>query len=184
MIHLEASSGAMSSSLPVLPSSSVQAASINSNIRSVGHMFSTPAECPQDIPFSSASEIQFTSSISHPQESGDISWGPDLFQDILQFPDDNVPIQNDRVEHSAPYTSSDNAKATDFRDWVEQLMSVDDSLQPNWNELLSDNNVAEPKSKVCFLSLILILCCKVSICLLLPVKITRTCRWHFMPLYG
>ena len=151
LIRLGASS-AMSSSFPVLPTSSVQAASINSNIRSVGHMFSTPADCPDGIPFSSASEINSTTLISQPQQSDDISFEADLFQDILQFPD-NVPVQNDHhVEYSAPNMSIDNSKATDFGEWVDRLMSDDDSLQPNWNQFLGGDNLAEPKSKVCFFS--------------------------------
>ncbi|KAJ1409358.1 SANT/Myb domain [Sesbania bispinosa] len=135
----------MSSSFPVLPSSSVQTASINSNIRNAGHMFSTPAGCPDDIPFSSVSEIHSTTFSSHPQGNDDISWGPDLFQDI-QFPD-NVSIQNDHVDYNASYISSDNAKTNDFGEWVDQLLSGDDSPHPNWSQFLSDDNVAEPKSK-------------------------------------
>ncbi|XP_061371337.1 protein PHR1-LIKE 1-like [Gastrolobium bilobum] len=136
----------MSSSFPVLPSSSVLAASINSNIRSVGHMFSTPAECHDDIPLSCVSEKNSTTFISHPQESDDISWGPDPFQDILQFPD-HVTVQNDHVEYSASYMSGDDTKTTDYREWVDQLMSVEDSLQPNWGQLLGDDNLVEPKLK-------------------------------------
>ncbi|MCH93584.1 protein PHR1-LIKE 1-like, partial [Trifolium medium] len=116
------------------PSSSMQAASINSNIRSVGHMFSTSAEqLPDNVPFSSASEIHST---PFPQESDVLSWGTDPFDDILQFPD--VPIQNDHVEYSGSDVLGGNAKTTDFKEWVDQLMSVDESPQPNWNELLSD----------------------------------------------
>jgi len=170
----------MSSSIP---SSSMQAASINSNIRSVGHMFSTPSEQPDNVHFSSSSEIH---SMTFPQESDVMSWGTDPFEDILQFPD-NVPTQNDHVEYNGSEVLGGNAKTTDFKEWVDQLMSVDDdSIQPNWNELLGDDNMAEPKSQVCFLKLILILYYKVSKCLLLSVNFTRICgcHWHLVPLYG
>nr|QSD99712.1 MYB family transcription factor [Melilotus albus] len=127
----------MSSSIP---SSSMQA----TNINSVGHMFSTSAELPDNIPFSSASEMH--SSMTFPQENDVMSWGTDQFEDILQF-SDNVPVQNDHVEYNGSGVMDGNAKTTDFKEWVDQLMSVDDSLQPNWNELLGDNNMAEPKSQ-------------------------------------
>ncbi|PNY09562.1 two-component response regulator ARR2 [Trifolium pratense] len=126
------------------PSSSMQAASINSNIRSVGHMFSTSADqLPDNVPFASASEIHST---PFPQESDVLSWGTDPFDDILQFPD--APIQNDHVEYSGSDVLGGNAKTTDFKEWVDQLMSVDESPQPNWNELLSDNNIAEQDPEI------------------------------------
>ncbi|XP_020239223.1 protein PHR1-LIKE 1 isoform X2 [Cajanus cajan] len=141
--------------------------SSNSN-RTAGKMLSSPSECPNDNPFSSvsqherqyqdppfvsqtmtdnvSSEIHPTTFISHPQESEDISWGPDPFQDILGFPE-NVSVQHDQVEDSAGYLNDDNVKKTDFGEWVDQLMSIDDSLHPNWSQLLCDDNVAEPKPK-------------------------------------
>ncbi|KAJ1385105.1 SANT/Myb domain [Sesbania bispinosa] len=181
----------MSSSLPVLPTplenkymkppdsfqlspirdltanpASLQATSSNS-IRSVGQVFSSPAECPGDIPFSSvlqhdrqyqespfisqtlgdvSSEIHSTTFVSHPQENDDISWGPDPFQDILSFPE-NVSVQHDQVENSACFMNDDNVKKSDFGEWVDQLMSIDDSLHPNWNQLLGEDNVSESKPK-------------------------------------
>lgn len=107
-------------------------------------MFSTPSEQPDNVHFSSASEIH---SMTFPQESDVMSWGTDPFEDILQFPD-NVPTQNDHVEYNGSEVLGGNAKTTDFKEWVDQLMSVDDdSIQPNWNELLGDNNMTEPKSQ-------------------------------------
>lgn len=116
-------------------------------------MFSNPAELLDNISFSPASEMHST---HFPQESDAVSWGTELFDDMLPFPD-NVPIQNDHVGYSG---GSDvlggNAKPTEFKEWVDQLMSVDDdSLNPNWNELLGDNNMAEPLPKVCIFLLTL-----------------------------
>ncbi|XP_058744051.1 protein PHR1-LIKE 1-like [Vicia villosa] len=128
------------------PSSSMRATSINSNNRTAGHMFSNPAELLDNISFSPASEMH---SMPFPQESDAVSWGTELFDDMLLF-SDNVPVQNDHVGYSG---GSDvlggNAKPTEFKEWVDQLMSVDDddSLNPNWNELLGDNNMAEPIAK-------------------------------------
>lgn len=113
-------------------------------------MFSTPAELPDNILFSSASEAHSTTFVSPPQEIDAISWGTDPIENILQLPD-NVPFQNDQVEYNGSYVLDGNGKPTDFKEWVDQLMSDDDSLQPNWNALLGDNNnnnnIAEPKPK-------------------------------------
>jgi hypothetical protein len=46
--------------------------------------------------------------------------------------------------------NDDNVKKSDFGEWVEQLMTIDDTLHPNWNQLLGDDNAAEPTPKVCF----------------------------------
>lgn len=157
----------------------MQAAPSNSDIRGAGHMFSSPAECPDDIPFSSVSqhdkqfrdspfisqkisdnglfppthsshsEMHSTSFVSHPLESDEIAWGPDPFQDLLNFPE-NVSVQNHQVENNTCHIPDDNAKKTDFGEWVEQLMFADDSLHPNWSQLLGDGNVTDSKSKVCF----------------------------------
>jgi len=149
---------------------------VSSNaIRSAGKMISSPSEYPdgigtpfsyasqhdrqnEDLPFVSqtlddnvSSEIHSTTFISHPHESTDITWGPDPFQDILSFPE-NISAQHDQVVDSSCYINDDNVKRTDFGEWVDQLMSIDDSLHPNWSQLLGDDNVAEPKPKVCFSS--------------------------------
>ncbi|TKY61349.1 PHR 1 protein [Spatholobus suberectus] len=156
-------------SFQLSPIKDMTANSASSNsIRSAGKMFSSPSECPDDIPFSSVSQhdrqyqdppfvsqtlgdnvsskIHSTTFISHPQESEDISWGPYPFQDIPGFPE-NVSVQHDQVENSACYINDDNVKRSDFGEWVDQLMSIDDSLHPNWSQLLGDDNVAEPKLK-------------------------------------
>ncbi|KAK7337938.1 hypothetical protein VNO77_18530 [Canavalia gladiata] len=152
---------------PTANSASLSITSSNS-IRSAAKMFASHAECSDDIPFSSASqhdgqfqdspfvsqtlannvssEINSTPFISHPQESEDISWGPDPFQDILSFPE-NVSVQHDQGENNACYMNDVNVKKSDFGEWVDQLMSIDDTLQPNWSQLLGDDNVAEPKPK-------------------------------------
>ncbi|OIW20878.1 hypothetical protein TanjilG_24956 [Lupinus angustifolius] len=116
-------------------SASLQSTLPNSNARSVGQMDNVSSEMHSTSPF-----------ISHPRESDEILWGPDPFQDVLSFPD-NFPVQHDQVENSACYLNDGNVKKTDFGEWVDQLMSIDDSLHPNWNQLLGDDNIAEPKPK-------------------------------------
>jgi len=140
-------------------------------IRSVRPVFSTNAECPGDVPFppvsqhdrqyqdspfasqalsdNVCSEIHSATFTSHLQENDDISWGPDPLPDILDFPE-IFSVQHDQVESSACYMNEDNVKKTDFGEWVEQLMTSDDSVNPNWSQLLGDDNVVEPTQKVCF----------------------------------
>ncbi|KAL9320404.1 hypothetical protein ACSQ67_012243 [Phaseolus vulgaris] len=67
--------------------------------------------------------------------------------DIIGFPE-NISAQHDQVVENGCYINDDNVKRTDFGEWVDQLMSIDDSLHPNWSQLLGDDNVAEPKPKV------------------------------------
>ncbi|XP_047159728.1 protein PHR1-LIKE 1-like [Vigna umbellata] len=152
------------------PASDLAANSVSSNlITSAGKIISSPSEYPdgtpfpyasqhdrqnEDLPFVSqtlgdnvSSEIHSTTFISHPHESTDITWGPDPFQDILGFPE-NISAQHDQVVDNACYINDENVKRTDFGEWVDQLMSIDDSLHPNWSQLLGDDNAAEPKPKV------------------------------------
>lgn len=149
----------------------MQATSSNP-IRSAGQVFSSAAKCTGGVPFSSVSQhdrqyqnspfisqtlgdnasssvMHSTTFTPHHQENDDISWGPDPFQDILSFPE-NVSVQHDQAENSACYMNDETVKKTDFGEWVDQLMSIDDTLQPNWSQLLGDDNVAEPKLEVCF----------------------------------
>ncbi|XP_028790996.1 protein PHR1-LIKE 1 isoform X2 [Neltuma alba] len=91
-------------------------------------------------------EIHSAAFVSRPPESDDISWGPDPFQDILNL-SVNDSVQNDQMENSSCFMSDDNSKKTDFGEWVDQLMSVDESPHPNWSQLLVDDNVPDSKSE-------------------------------------
>ncbi|KAL5061159.1 hypothetical protein RYX36_032763 [Vicia faba] len=145
-------------------------------IRSDRQAFSASpaAECPDGVPFSSdtqhdkqyqdspftsqtlgddvSSEIHSTTFTSHPQENDDISWGPDPMQDIVCFPG-IFSVQHDQVENSASYMNDGNVKKSDFGEWVDQLMTIDDTPHPNWSQLLGDDNVAEPTPKATQVSL-------------------------------
>ncbi|ESW19202.1 hypothetical protein PHAVU_006G104700 [Phaseolus vulgaris] len=144
------------------PASDLAANSVSSNsVRSAanpdGTLFSyasqhdkqyeDPPFVPQTLGDNVSSEIHSTTFISHPHENEDITWGPDPFQDIIGFPE-NISAQHDQVVENGCYINDDNVKRTDFGEWVDQLMSIDDSLHPNWSQLLGDDNVAEPKPKV------------------------------------
>ncbi|KAI4350078.1 hypothetical protein L6164_010601 [Bauhinia variegata] len=163
----------MSSSFPVLPTpledkyvkppDSCQLSTVRDLTTNPSSVQASPLN-PYDIPISSVSKVKFQDSpfitrtlvdsvsfsptqfISHPQETNDISWCSDPFQDFLNFPE-NISLQNEHVESSACYISDDNVKKAYFVEWVDQLISVDESLHPNWSQLSGDDNVADSKSK-------------------------------------
>uniref|UniRef100_A0A5B7BVQ4 HTH myb-type domain-containing protein n=1 Tax=Davidia involucrata TaxID=16924 RepID=A0A5B7BVQ4_DAVIN len=149
-----------------------------SNSGTVGHLFSSASGFTMDVHFSSVSPqethsqnsprisqlsrdgsslppthsshsvVQSTPLINYPKENNDISWGTDSLQDFLNFPG-SVPLQNGQVESSTGVMASeDNAKRTDWLEWADQLITVDDALDANWSELLVDVNVPDPKPKV------------------------------------
>lgn len=74
-------------------------------------------------------------------------WGTDQFQDFVNFSDE-VPVQNSQFTQTETdvLPSDDHAKRSDWQ-WAEQLMSVDEVVEPNWTELLADVDV--PMQKVC-----------------------------------
>ncbi|KAF7817292.1 protein PHR1-LIKE 1-like isoform X1 [Senna tora] len=107
----------------------------NSLIQSDDNMYLSPK-------LSSHPEIHSTTLISHPPQER-----PDPFQDILNFPE-NYSVMNGQVENSTCYISDDSIiNKTDFREWVHQLMSVDNSPHPIWSQFLGDDNVAYSESK-------------------------------------
>lgn len=97
---------------------------------------------------SSHSEVQSTPLINHSEENKDMSWSIDPLHDLLDFPV-NVPVQNGQVESSiGVIASEDLSKRTDWQEWADQLISVDDDMEPNWSEILNDANATDAKQKV------------------------------------
>ncbi|XP_043720813.1 protein PHR1-LIKE 1-like [Telopea speciosissima] len=204
--NLEAS-GAMSSSLPVLPIPLEQkypklpdspqvsferelmtnpmpprGSSMVTNSSVVGHIFSSDSGFSSDLQFSSVSPHErhsrnapFISQLSnngaslpltpsshsgpfqsralshYSKESSDVSWCTDPLQGFLDYPD-SVPTQNCQIESSGGgvMASEDHTKRNDWQEWADQLITDDDALAPNWNELLVDNNSVglEPKTEI------------------------------------
>ncbi|KAF8107719.1 hypothetical protein N665_0118s0082 [Sinapis alba] len=72
--------------------------------------------------------------INQTQEQKDMSWPEDQLQGFFDFP------------VSDPQAESSRAKS-EWPDWANQMISVDDALEPNWSELLGDPNVLNPDSK-------------------------------------
>ncbi|KAL7228213.1 hypothetical protein ACSBR2_007009 [Camellia fascicularis] len=159
---------------PISPLSSPLA----SKSGTVGHLFSSgsgfstdvhfssvspQARCPGNSPFisqtssdgaslpairSSRSGVRSTQLINYPKEDNDMSWTPDSFQDFLDFPE-NVHVRNGQVESSTGVMASeDHVKRTDWQEWADQLITVDDTLDSNWSDILVDNVQDHPKPKV------------------------------------
>ncbi|XP_010549658.1 PREDICTED: protein PHR1-LIKE 1 isoform X2 [Tarenaya hassleriana] len=98
----------------------------------------------QDCPL----EIQSQSLISHSQEQKDMPWCADPMQGFFDFPD-HVPIQNPPAESSRGMVSSEDLhKKSEWQEWADHLISVDDGLEPNWSELLGDPSLQNHDSKI------------------------------------
>ncbi|KAJ6858264.1 hypothetical protein NC652_040739 [Populus alba x Populus x berolinensis] len=95
----------------------------------------------------SLSEGQSTAFVNHSDDNKDLSWPIDPLQEFIDFIE-NVPVQNGQVETTAGVIASeDHAKRTDWQEWADQLISVDDELEPNWSEILNDVNMKDSKQK-------------------------------------
>lgn len=89
--------------------------------------------------------VQSTQLNTYDVVNNSISWGTEAVQDFSG----NISVQNGQVESlSGVMASEDNGKKTDWHDWADQLISVDDPLDANWSDLLVDVNVPDPDSKV------------------------------------
>lgn len=77
------------------------------------------------------------------------SWHTESLPSFLDFPV-NTSAENSQAERSACtiMASEENSKQNDWQEWADQLISDDDNLTPNWNDLLTDNiQDLEPKVK-------------------------------------
>lgn len=147
---------------------------LSSNSGVVGHMFSSSSGFSSDLHYSSLSSheklsrnspfisqsstngasLPFThSSHSEPLESttsshypkeNTASWHTDSLPSFLDFPV-NTSIENGQVENS---NCSAVLASEEFSKWADQLITDEDALASNWNELLADTNVAELEPKV------------------------------------
>uniref|UniRef100_A0A5B6YK37 HTH myb-type domain-containing protein n=1 Tax=Davidia involucrata TaxID=16924 RepID=A0A5B6YK37_DAVIN len=201
-------SGALSSSLPVLPTTLEEKylklpdsqqvsmerelmpnplafqSSLPSNSGVVGHMFSSFSGFSTDLHFSSLSPheklsrkapfisqssisgssmplthschsgvLQSTASSHYTRQSNSDSWCTDSLPDFFDYPV-NTPGQNSQMESSnsggCVMACEDPSKRNDWQEWADQLITDDDSLTSNWNELLVDTNVADPEPEMTY----------------------------------
>ncbi|XP_018486013.2 myb family transcription factor PHL13 isoform X2 [Raphanus sativus] len=90
----------------------------------------------QSVPHVSV-ETQSLPVTNQTQEQKDMSWPEDQLQGFFDFP---VPD---------PQAESSSRAKTEWPDWANQMISVDDDgLEPNWSDLLGDPNVLNQDSKI------------------------------------
>ncbi|XP_022758498.1 protein PHOSPHATE STARVATION RESPONSE 1-like [Durio zibethinus] len=154
----------------------VHATRIPTNCGVVGHIFSSSSGFSSDLHYSSASQhekhsrnapvisqsptnaaalplshlsnptLPQSTISSHYNKENSGSWCTD--PGFLDFPV-STPVQSSQVESnscSGIITSEDFSKRNDWQEWADQLITDDDPLASNWNELLVDNIIdLEPK---------------------------------------
>ncbi|XP_022870116.1 protein PHR1-LIKE 1-like [Olea europaea var. sylvestris] len=196
-------SGAMSRSLPILPShleekypklpdspqvtlareltsnlKSSCPAALSANNQTAGNLFSSPSGCSTDLqsscmspqtsrlkasPFISKSpneRVSFASTQpsdevrkSRPLNGYNtkkdiISWSTNATENFLDLCM-NTPVQNGQVETcTGVMASEDRTKGTDWHDWADQLIGVDDTLDSNWSDILVDVNFLDSEPKL------------------------------------
>ncbi|PQQ17576.1 protein PHOSPHATE STARVATION RESPONSE 1 isoform X1 [Prunus yedoensis var. nudiflora] len=102
------------------------------------------------LPHSSHSGfLQSTSSCPYSKENSG-SWCTDSLPGFLDFPVNNH-IENSQLESSSCsgiMPAEEFVKRNDWQEWADQLITDDDALTSNWNELLVDNNVTDMEPKI------------------------------------
>ncbi|XP_027350545.1 protein PHOSPHATE STARVATION RESPONSE 1-like isoform X2 [Abrus precatorius] len=113
------------------------------------HFISQSLSNMASLPLSySSNSGAIPSTASTPYSNGNsVSWHTDSLPSFLDFPG-NTSIDNSQVESSACniMATEEYSKRSDWQEWADQLISDDDPLTSNWNDLLSDNiQDLEPK---------------------------------------
>lgn len=149
-------SGASSRSLHILPSLSEEKypklpdspqVTLSIDSRNAGHLFSSASNSPTSLCHSSMSpnlsrlkippfisESLYDKGCSHSsQPSPSVSRESQFHYNEVDF-----------------VSSEETARRTDWREWADQLVTVDDSLDLNLSDLLVDVNVPDLDAKVCF----------------------------------
>ncbi|XP_015579275.2 protein PHOSPHATE STARVATION RESPONSE 1 isoform X2 [Ricinus communis] len=168
-------SGALSSSYPVLPTSReetypklsdaqqvamekglmtrplVHTNHLPSNNGVVGHLFSSSAGFSTDLQYSSVSPQE-----KHSRNTPFISQSPTNVAALTlpQSPHSGLlqctaSSQYDK-ENSASWCPESLPGFLDFPEWADQLITDDDALTSNWNDLLVDNSAPEMEPKMAY----------------------------------
>ncbi|GER28303.1 homeodomain-like superfamily protein [Striga asiatica] len=110
----------------------------SSNHKTVGHLFSSSSHNisrPKTLPFISK-PLSDEGSLASSQldvENNDDSWNMDAIEGFLDS-SLNLPVDSNQLENHS--------------DWADQLITVDDSLEPNLTDLLEDVNVPDLDAKL------------------------------------
>ncbi|CAI9776653.1 unnamed protein product [Fraxinus pennsylvanica] len=113
---------------------------------------STNSETSLMLPHSVDSEAPRSTASSHyNKEDYNPSWCTDSLPDFLDYPL-STSIQNNQLERSncsgTAIPSEELTKHDDWQEWANQLLTDDDALTSDWNELLADASIADPAPKV------------------------------------
>ncbi|KAL9997693.1 putative transcription factor MYB-HB-like family [Helianthus debilis subsp. tardiflorus] len=141
----------------------------------VGHIYSsviTHTNLSEKAPFVSQPSgiLQSTASSQYMKETNNnSSWCTDSLPDFLDYPQNaptnleqsiipsedlldypqNAPIQSSSLEHSILPSDDFGSKQSDWQEWTD-LINEDDSLTPDWNDILIDTNIVDPEPKMAY----------------------------------
>ncbi|GFQ03550.1 protein phr1-like 1 [Phtheirospermum japonicum] len=126
----------------------------SSNEKSVGHLFSSMSpdiSRSKTLPFFSKALNDGASFASGQQldvGNNEVSWNTDEIEGFLDI-SLNLPVQNSQLENCTglEVSEDDHGKRNDWRDWADQLITVDDTFDSNISDLLVDVNVPDLDAK-------------------------------------
>jgi hypothetical protein len=99
---------------------------------------------------SSPSALLQSTTTSHYVNENSASWCPESPPGFLDFPT-NTTVQNNQIESNScagVMASEEFGKRNDWQEWADQLITDDDALTTNWNELLADTSIVDMEPKV------------------------------------
>ncbi|KAF7804609.1 Protein PHOSPHATE STARVATION RESPONSE 1 [Senna tora] len=116
------------------------------------HFISQSSSNIVSLPFSCSSNAGPLPSTTprHYFKENSVSWQTESLPSFLDFPV-NTNLENSQAERGACTImgSEEYGKQNDWQEWADQLISDDETLTSNWNDLLTDNiQDIEPKVKV------------------------------------
>ncbi|KAL1313487.1 hypothetical protein HN51_040057 [Arachis hypogaea] len=102
------------------------------------------------LPYSSNNGPIPSTTPTHYSKGNSASWHADSLNSFLDLPT-STPIDSSQVESSACniMASEDYSKQNNWQEWADQLISDDDTLTSNWNDILVDN-IQDLEPKVVF----------------------------------
>lgn len=132
----------------------------------IGHIFSSSSGMSSDLHYStvtshekhtekapfvsqSSGVLRSTASSQYMKENNNSLWCTDPLTDFLDYPQ-NTAIQSSNLEQSIIMPSEDLGKQNDWQDWADQLITEDDAMTPDWNEILIDTNIVDPEPKIAY----------------------------------
>ncbi|XP_050205897.1 protein PHOSPHATE STARVATION RESPONSE 1 isoform X2 [Mercurialis annua] len=102
-------------------------------------------ECPH------SGLLQSTASSQYDKETS-ASWCPESLPGFLDLPLESL-VQNNQIQSnscSGAIVSEEYNKRNDWQEWADQLITDDDTMTSNWNELLADNSVPNIEPKMAY----------------------------------